>query len=315
MKHTRRLLGILLAAGLGLQTAAAREDFRVLSSPEDVREVLREAQWLMLPQKGAAEMEGGRHWFVPENAQAEAFVWSLLRGQGIDAHVRVSEDAATRETVFEDVDGAEVERLQAEEGYQPAWVLEWLAPEGVPEGMAPEDYDPSRVSVLLQLVPLFLEMGAPREGGTVFLKPLDAGLEVAGGEAGGAGGEGVDAGNVVELPLSGGTNDVLAAVEPAPRIVYVDAMRGDDGWTGKQRVFSKGSEGPKRSVAAGMAALEEGGGLIIQEGIYAESLDVRGRNVVVYFQGNVVLKQRTRTPVQFVPDAAMETNNVVKVNQ
>jgi hypothetical protein len=288
---------------------------------EDLREVLREAQWLMLPQKHALEMEGGRFWFVPENAQAEGFVWTLLDAQGIEAQVVVSEDALTRETVLADADGAELERLQAEEGYHPAWVLELLAMKGMEEDMGLEDYDPARVSVSVRLVPVFWDnmertddVWPAMARHKIFSVWQGHGVPSAPDVLG-------DEDFAIPLPSSTiHTNEMaMTAVNVALRIVYVDGTRGDDEWSGRLRVVAKDAEGPKRSVRGGMKVLQDGGGLVIREGIYAEGLDVCGRDVIVRFDGHVVLKKAVRAPTVFAPEVMPNvfgsTNGVAKVIQ
>jgi len=266
---------------------------------EELRELLREAQWLLLPQKDAAGLDGGWHWFAPENGEAERFLGMLLQEQGFAAQIVLLEDALTRETVLLGADGEELERLRAEEDYHPAWALEVLATEGLEEGMAPEDYDPSRVWLQVWLVPIPLEnttlrgmISTPREAGRE-TPPSTPGEDRESPDQ-----ETSSAQPAPAFPflfLSAATNAAPITIPAsALRVVHVDAARGDDGWSGRQRMAANDGEGPKRSVHAGMDALEDGGGtLLVHEGIYTEGLDVRGRDIVARFAGRVVLKKTT----------------------
>ncbi len=312
MKQMRRLLGGALAKGLvigvccwGLRVVA-EEMTGVLWNTAELRELLREAQWLMLPQKGAVELDGGRYWFVPENTEAETFIRALRFEDNGEAWVRVLEDGKTGETVLEDVGGVEVERLAVTEDYRRTWVLELLAPEGVGGRMDAGAYDPSRVSLSVKLVPMFglLDESDAEAGGRA--KDIK-GFRVA---------TQTDAPLVKdELPAEIGsgvlTNATVMALSQVAegRIVYVDGKAGNDVWSGRHRAFAKNGEGPKRSVRGGMSALQGDGGLVIQEGIYAEGLDVRGRHVIVRFDGDVVLKRTERQQPLIAQDVGEQTAN------
>jgi len=72
------------------------------------------------------------------------------------------------------------------------------------------------------------------------------------------------------------------------------ARDGDDACTGRARCRAAGApdDGPKRSLGAGLAALAEGGRLVVTGGAFDEGLDVRGRAVDVRIDGEVALGRR-----------------------
>lgn len=61
-------------------------------------------------------------------------------------------------------------------------------------------------------------------------------------------------------------------------------------------------EGPKKTIAAGLAAVKDGGRLAMTGGAYSENLDVRGRDVRVYIVGVVLLDKRVATGPGGVPE-------------
>ena len=98
-----------------------------------------------------------------------------------------------------------------------------------------------------------------------------------------------------ELVLSATSNDCCGVSnrEPAQvvsvgRIIYVDQRTGSDARAGRSFVCSAG-DGPKKTIGAGLGAVEDGGCLVIKPGSYGESLDIAGRNVRVEIVGYVDL--------------------------
>ena len=111
------------------------------------------------------------------------------------------------------------------------------------------------------------------------------------------------------LPL--GTNcasNVTASVQLA-RIIYVDQARGNDSFAGKSPIRSLG-DGPKKTVPAGLEAVQEGGALVIKEGRYQGGLNVAGRDVVVRVEGNVRLLGNSPPINSSVIGSGIETNVV-----
>ncbi len=89
-------------------------------------------------------------------------------------------------------------------------------------------------------------------------------------------------------PVSKGTN--MIAREPPQcilgRIIYVDRNRGKDHYSGRVPTATS-SDGPKRSIAAGLSTARAGDTLVIREGSYHENMDISGRDVTVSVEGNV----------------------------
>ena len=111
------------------------------------------------------------------------------------------------------------------------------------------------------------------------------------------------------LPIgTNGASNVTASVQLA-RIIYVDQARGNDGYTGKRPTRSMG-DGPKKTVPAGLEAVEECGVLVIKEGRYQGGLNVAGRDVVVRVEGNVRLLGNSPPTSSAVIGSGIETNAV-----
>jgi len=79
-------------------------------------------------------------------------------------------------------------------------------------------------------------------------------------------------------------------------IIYVDQARGNDTFTGRaplptSKRVGTAKKGPKKTIRKGMAAVDADGAhtLIIKSGDYNENLDLRGKNVKVFIEGNVKL--------------------------
>lgn len=70
------------------------------------------------------------------------------------------------------------------------------------------------------------------------------------------------------------------------KIIYVDARIGDDALSGRTPMVSV-PEGPRRTVRGGVKIVEPDDIMIIKEGHYSENLNLMGRSVSVFVQGNV----------------------------
>jgi len=84
------------------------------------------------------------------------------------------------------------------------------------------------------------------------------------------------------------------------RIVYVDAMIGNDINCGRApvQVSQEDRIGPKKTIAAGLAAAKPGDTVIIKSGHYGEDLNVAGRDISVRIRGTVDLSGKRRRTVQ-----------------
>jgi len=72
------------------------------------------------------------------------------------------------------------------------------------------------------------------------------------------------------------------------RIIYVDRRIGADHLSGKGSVVVS-PDGPKKTINGGLNAVEPGGIMIIQDGMYEENLRISGKDVKVKIQGKVRL--------------------------
>ena len=306
-----RAAPVLGAALVALAWAYGRDGGAGIPSvggPEALRRELRLAQARELPvEAGPVTADAGlRVYTAEEGADALALAEGLVPVAGAGGAavwpVTLYEDGETRETVFLNADGQEAGRLPPPDGYDPGWALEAAFPGGVPGGVESACYAPSRVALTVTLV-------APEEGvsGLAEEGRTDAGAAPGGNGAaradeGGGGASGAGGG---ACGIAGGAQDRSGANGGAdagpdgggaagPETVFVDARTGDDACTGRARSRAAGGaaapdDGPKRSLAAGLAALAEGGRLVVTGGAFDEGLDVRGRAVDVRIDGEVAL--------------------------
>lgn len=278
----------------------ATEPTGVLFSKDELKGLLETAQWLLLPQEVPVVYEAGTFYFLPGTREDETFLASLLERETMEeglVPVIVVEDKETRETLFLDAEGNPVDTAPPA-GTAPAWWLEMVREAGQTPGIHSARFDPSHVSISVKLFPLpFVSRQEPTTGVDVVVDPgTDADMpDSEGGQAAtpdgsGAGQEGV--------PL--GTNSVSRMPEvelPVDRTVHVDVKTGSDSWNGRARRFQKELDGPKQTVGAGLLAVVDGGRMVVHAGRYGEDLDVRGRRVLVRFDGHVDLRRRETPPV------------------
>lgn len=108
-----------------------------------------------------------------------------------------------------------------------------------------------------------------------------------------------------ELPVVHGSSSVGRS-----GVIYVDKTRGNDANSGKASLVL-GSNGPKKTVGAGLSAAQAGDMLIIKEGHYGENLNVAGRNISVRFEGKVDLSGRQPGTRLYVVTNAVAITNAV----
>lgn len=329
---TGRMAGMMAAAAAAVAAAALcvrggaeAGGAEAVSGSEGLRELLRQTQRLVLPREEADVYDGGEVFFVPRDGDAVPLPPGAAWGA-----VTVFEDALTRETVFLDADGAELGCLAPVPGYDPGWVCRSLCPGGVPGEADAAAYDPSLVALRVTLVPPPAAAGGAGRGGGA---PSPAARLAAPSSEGARGGPGSAVSGGEAVPEKGGagagagekggpgTNTVLRGEVPSVpgRTVYVDGAAGNDVWGGREaRARGDGAGGPKRTVAAGTSALRRGDSLVVAGGAYAESLDVRGRDVSVRFRGGVTLlaagAARARGPAARPPVEAL-TGTVSRAEQ
>jgi hypothetical protein len=285
-------------------------DLSLVAKPEDLRDELHRAQASLLPSGGdAVTYDAGDRAFAPAGDSAAMLSEGLVPSRdaaGNDVReVTLFEDALTRETVFFNAEGKEIGVLPPVPDYDPDWILKASWPDGAPEGIEACGYDPSLVVMTARLVSgvsgaarRAQESGTGGSGGpgSAVVPPPVSGA--AGRADGAVFPSSVQAVGESSAVLSGGssgtsTNAASAAVRPARSrargVVYVDRASGRDAWTGLDS-RAGGSDGPKRTVGAGLAAARKSGGrLVVRGGAYGESLNVRGLAVSVKAEGNVVL--------------------------
>jgi len=73
------------------------------------------------------------------------------------------------------------------------------------------------------------------------------------------------------------------------KIVYVDQAKGNDSLTGRAPDVSGNKKGPKKTVRGGLSAAEPTDTIIIKSGTYNENLNISGKDVKVFIEGNVRL--------------------------
>jgi hypothetical protein len=73
------------------------------------------------------------------------------------------------------------------------------------------------------------------------------------------------------------------------KIIYVDQVRGNDTYTGRAPAISGKNKGPKKTVHAGLSIAETNDTIIIRSGTYNEDLNIQGKDVKVFIEGNVRL--------------------------
>ena len=280
---------------------AVADDVQPLTSPEDLRDLLRDAQWWLLPQTTSVVYDAGSRFFYPATQESETFLQSLTPTEqpGI-ASVTVYEDARTYETVFLDRSGTRVKVLSPESNYIPFWPLSML-PNGPQPDTVVSTYDPALVSIYVTLLPLF-----PSVDDTTGEDPL---LKTSGGKKGPSSRALSPAGDVLSeekvsassqsladesssTDESSGTNAPSSSVSGADissYTVYVDAKSGRDGWSGRQEKTMRGYGGPKKTIKGGRSIAQDGDRLVVREGRYAEGLNVRGTGINVRFKGDVSL--------------------------
>jgi hypothetical protein len=299
-----------------------------VAGPEDVRAELWSAQFAAPPGEGTLACDAGAFVFEPDGTDPDADVFAQGLLSDTDAAgktvwpVTAFEDRATRDTVFLNVCGDEILRLPPPPEYSPRWILDALYPGGGDLSEAAAACDPARVVMTARLL---FPGSAEEEGRTGASGQAEAGRAPrrAAPSAGGSAGSGVSgpvgsfavpavsaagaaalnaAKNASAFSVSGAnaasmsdpTNPPHASPVPAARgrcarTVFVDRSEGRDSWTGRASAAHGASEGPKRTLRAGLASLRKDDTLVVKPGAYSESFDVRGRKANVRFRGNVVL--------------------------
>ena len=144
LERNRLALGVILLSSL----SALADDAAILSSPTDVRDLLRDAQAARLPSPNVVTQDLGAA--VVEPADASASAWFSAVGEGA---ALAFEDPATSDTVLTNPATGGAARLAPEPGYDPDWAL-------LAAGYDPDEnadllpfYDPSLVVLSLSLLP------------------------------------------------------------------------------------------------------------------------------------------------------------------
>ena len=329
-RRTGVLLALCGAAACFLMAGAQYPEMQPpgISGPSDLRSELEWAQFVAPPSVEPLSYDAGFFIFLPDSSDPDSgrFAEGLFpEGDDGKCQVRpvtVYEDYRTCDTVFLNVEGAEILRLPPPTGYDPDWILRSLYPDGdVPNGVAAA-YDPSRVVMTADLVVPRLAgrtgagvSGAIKGGDGRGKNELTEGQTPLAAEAvttfaaGGPPGSMPEASSAQNAAVPGGGSSTNAPSRHASakgtyseRVVYVDARLGKDSWSGRSADPVKGPDqimsvnGPKRSVCSGLEALRKSETLVILKGAYAENLDVRGAKADVRMRGRVVLGKCVKNP-------------------
>ncbi|MBI2442151.1 MAG: hypothetical protein HYV35_12370 [Lentisphaerae bacterium] len=88
----------------------------------------------------------------------------------------------------------------------------------------------------------------------------------------------------------GSTNNTDGGTSAPTGVIFVSQSIGSDSLTGRAPEV-RGSDGPKKTISKGLAAVEQDGAhtLIIKSGAYGEDLDLRGKHLKVVIEGRVKL--------------------------
>ena len=327
----RTFLGCAVCAICLTGHHAVADDVQPLTSPEDLRDLLRDAQWWLLPQTTSVVYDAGSRFFYPATPESKDFLESLtpIEQPGI-ASVTVYEDARTYETVFLDKSGTRVKVLSPESNYIPFWPLSML-----PNGPQPDTdistYDPALVSIYVTLLPLFPPVENAAGEDSLLKTSAGEGLSSrASSPAGELLSESLNSSNQSLADVSSSTDKSSETNAPSSSVsvadissytVYVDAKSGRDGWSGRREKATRGSGGPKKTIKGGRSIAQNGDRLVIREGRYAEGLNVRGTGINVRFKGDVSLiaasdsssESGKKSVVEGVQESYSPTGSVVRV--
>ncbi len=246
-----------------------------IRSPLDLQVLLRYWQQMIVPQQEIVLQDAGVYLFAPDSAGAELFFGALLADPGnADASVvYVSDDAFSGHTLFADLLGDVVSSLPAD-GLQSA------------DGL----------TIRVSLVPLWPFFGwgnlAHETDEPTASNNLSRSKSVIAGAANGVQPEQAETSSQwIEAGLDNDMSDLRNsdAADEDVGTVYVHQKEGNDSWSGRA-AFAKGMlKGPKKSVRGGLNMIQSGDTLIICEGLYAEGLDLQGKNIRVRIRGAVKL--------------------------
>jgi len=271
---------------------------------EGLRDILRDAQLALLPSETPVVHDLGELLLLPDGTLLPVDTSSppgaFLSPFAI-YHLSLFEDPGTRATVFLDGDGALLHELPAEEGYSPAWVYNAIYNLQLIIDNSPDSsYDPSLVTLTATLSDPFgllfegvQESGSPevQEEGGVDIPACDQEIMPPEASTGNLQFT-IDNLSLIDAPATNAPLPTVGIPLPPGGVVYVDAVNGDDALTGRSAVIARGDaarrdDGPKRTLSGGMVTLDEENAhtLVIREGNYPESLDLRGRDVLVKVEG------------------------------
>ena len=144
LERNRLALGVILLSSL----SALANDAAILSSPTDVRDLLRDAQAARLPSPNVVTQDLGAA--VVEPADASASAWFSAVGEGA---AFAFEDPATDETVVTNPATGGAARLAPEQDYDPNWAFLAAGYNVETNADLLPFYDPSLVVLALTLVP------------------------------------------------------------------------------------------------------------------------------------------------------------------
>ncbi|MFH0908839.1 MAG: hypothetical protein V1929_08760 [bacterium] len=135
-------------------------------------------------------------------------------------------------------------------------------------------------------IPDISEGGALGQIATLSVSSVGAGMQEAGYQSIEAVASENNQEMVGQSPASTNSTSPAFVVYYARPVIYVDAASGSDHYSGK-RPSRTSSDGPKKSIHAGLAAATEYDTVVIRGGSYGENLNIAGRSVDVRIEGNV----------------------------
>jgi len=96
-------------------------------------------------------------------------------------------------------------------------------------------------------------------------------------------------------------------------IIYVDQRKGDDALSGCATVVV-GSDGPKKTLKAGLDVAGPGNTMVINSGNYGENLNIAGRDISVVIAGNVDISGHSASLSILSPQVPQNPTNIVNVS-
>jgi hypothetical protein len=307
----------------------SNESVSVVESPYDLQDDLILVQLVVPPaETNALEYDSGVFLYMPDVVNdfetalfSEGLIFEVDEFGNLVAPVSIFEDFESRDTVYLNSDNEIIFRIPPLYDYNPFWVLQALYPDTTPPDGLLYQYDPSRVIMKAVLLPFKEDLDSEEFGKSFIFAGDQIGTNNIGGIFLPAGADGSTEHKDSSSISNGGehiamTNRATVVIRKKikkNRNIYVDDINGSDQWSGKTKTRNN-DNGPKHSIKEGLKAVKSKGRIYIAEGCYADKIDIRGKNVRVKINGNVILAEE---PVN-KPDNAVRTGRqhyIAQTNQ